>query len=156
MLATHERTRPRQASLRCAISTAYYALFHLLTEDATRLFVVGSEQELHYTIRRSFEHAHMKAVAKAFGSGAPGLVWADALRGTKVSTELETVAQSFVELQGSRHQADYDVGKSSTRTRTLALVDQASAAFVAWQTVRKQRDALVFLTALTFKGRHEA
>src|ERR1035438_5650076 len=34
-LARRERTKPRQASLRRAISTAYYALFHLLIREAT-------------------------------------------------------------------------------------------------------------------------
>jgi hypothetical protein len=34
LLASKERRRPKQVSLRRAISTAYYALFHLLIEDA--------------------------------------------------------------------------------------------------------------------------
>jgi len=33
-LAKRERNRPRQASLRRAVSTAYYALFHLLISEA--------------------------------------------------------------------------------------------------------------------------
>lgn len=32
-LARRERKRPRQASLRRAVSAAYYALFHLLTSE---------------------------------------------------------------------------------------------------------------------------
>jgi hypothetical protein len=32
-LATYEGANPSQASLRRAVSTAYYALFHLLIED---------------------------------------------------------------------------------------------------------------------------
>jgi uncharacterized protein (UPF0332 family) len=34
-LANREKKRPRQASLRRAVSTAYYALFHLLIYEAT-------------------------------------------------------------------------------------------------------------------------
>jgi uncharacterized protein (UPF0332 family) len=34
-LARKERLNPRQASLRRAVSTAYYALFHLLIDEAT-------------------------------------------------------------------------------------------------------------------------
>ena len=34
LLATKESSRPKQASLRHAISAAYYALFHLLVTDA--------------------------------------------------------------------------------------------------------------------------
>ena len=33
-LANREKKRPRQASLRRAVSTAYYALFHLLIHEA--------------------------------------------------------------------------------------------------------------------------
>ena len=35
-LSKRERRKPKQASLRRAVSTAYYALFHLLIEEATR------------------------------------------------------------------------------------------------------------------------
>jgi len=35
-LATYEGANPSQASLRRAVSTAYYALFHLLIEDAAQ------------------------------------------------------------------------------------------------------------------------
>lgn len=35
-LATYEGVKPTQAALRRAVSTAYYALFHLLTEDASQ------------------------------------------------------------------------------------------------------------------------
>ena len=35
-LARREKQRPKQASLRRAISTAYYALFHLLVDAGTR------------------------------------------------------------------------------------------------------------------------
>jgi uncharacterized protein (UPF0332 family) len=34
-LANREKKRPRQASLRRAVSTVYYALFHLLVHEAT-------------------------------------------------------------------------------------------------------------------------
>src|SRR5712692_5365690 len=36
-LANREKKRPRQASLRRAVSTAYYALFHLLISEALLL-----------------------------------------------------------------------------------------------------------------------
>jgi len=34
-LARSEKSKPKQASLRRAVSTAYYALFHLLIAEAT-------------------------------------------------------------------------------------------------------------------------
>lgn len=41
-LLRREPRRPKQASLRRAVSTAYYALFHLLIHEATRMLVSGA------------------------------------------------------------------------------------------------------------------
>ena len=40
-LATRERRRPLQASLRRGVSASYYALFHLLVHEATSRMVTG-------------------------------------------------------------------------------------------------------------------
>lgn len=45
-LATKEPRRPLQASLRRAVSAAYYALFHLLVDDAVRRMVTALQPEL--------------------------------------------------------------------------------------------------------------
>ena len=39
LLATKEKSRPKQASLRRSVSAAYYALFHLLVDAAARRLV---------------------------------------------------------------------------------------------------------------------
>jgi hypothetical protein len=62
-LATREHRRPKQASLRRAVSAAYYALFHLLTDESTRSLISGNgadRHELRQALRRSFVHADMK------------------------------------------------------------------------------------------------
>jgi len=41
-LANRERKQPRQASLRRAISSAYYALFHLLISEAVSKWKVSA------------------------------------------------------------------------------------------------------------------
>ena len=38
-LATKEHRRPSQASLRRSISASYYALFHRLVDEATRMLI---------------------------------------------------------------------------------------------------------------------
>lgn len=40
-LARKEPKKPIQASLRRSVSVSYYALFHLLVDDATRLLLAG-------------------------------------------------------------------------------------------------------------------
>jgi hypothetical protein len=65
-LARRERTRPRQASLRRAISAAYYALFHLLIRDAVRQLGPNLNEDLFNRAYRWFDHGTMNRVAKAF------------------------------------------------------------------------------------------
>ena len=45
-LARHEPKRPNQASLRRAVSTGYYAVFHLLVDAASREIVNGPGQDI--------------------------------------------------------------------------------------------------------------
>lgn len=40
-LVRHEPRRPKQATLRRSISTAYYGLFHLLTDAAAHVVISG-------------------------------------------------------------------------------------------------------------------
>jgi hypothetical protein len=62
-----ERKRPRQASLRRAISTTYYALFHLLIMEAVSNWRIAAQRPL---LARIFEHNKKKA-ASGRASNAP-------------------------------------------------------------------------------------
>ena len=69
-LATRERGRPRQVSLRRAISGAYYALFHLLVHEATRrLLRGGAVERWRPLLARAFAHGEMRDASKAFAGG---------------------------------------------------------------------------------------
>jgi hypothetical protein len=65
-LAGRERTRPRQASLRRALSTAYYALFHFLIREAVRQIGPNLSEENYNRAYRWFDHGAMIRVARAF------------------------------------------------------------------------------------------
>src|SRR5277367_3991443 len=60
-LANRERRKPRQASLRRAVSTAYYALFHLLISEAT---LNWRRPEQRHLFARMFEHGKMKSACE--------------------------------------------------------------------------------------------
>lgn len=64
-LARLDPRRPKQANLRRAVSSAYYALFHLLTEEAAGLY--ASEGGLIARVCRTHNHADMKKVSMQFG-----------------------------------------------------------------------------------------
>jgi hypothetical protein len=58
-LARKERKNPKQASLRRAVSTAYYALFHLLIDEAVGNWSVARQRSL---LARTFDHGPMRRV----------------------------------------------------------------------------------------------
>ncbi len=156
-LATREPKRPRQASLRRAISTAYYALFHLLVAESSRLLLTGqNRQHLRDTLARAFAHADMKKVAQQFAtSNVQGKI-APALAGNPIPAQLQDVAQTFIDLQQARHEADYDVSRRFTRSETLDLIDQADQAFIDWSQTRRDPAAEAFMLSLLITNRLKA
>jgi uncharacterized protein (UPF0332 family) len=130
-LARKERTRPRQASLRRAVSTAYYAVFHLLIHDAVRHWTPSRQRDI---LAREFEHGAMrKAIERTRASLIP---------------DLKIVGVAFVELQQSRHLADYDNSKTWTRTQVLTEISKARTAIRVWRMVRTTPAAEDFLLSL--------
>ena len=149
-LARRETKRPRQASLRRAISAAYYSLFHLLTAEAVAQIAPRRPAGLRQQIRRVFAHGEMKVVCKSFAQGvAQNLPEATRhLVSGPIEAELQLVAALFVQLQETRHLADYDHSASFIRAEVLQIVAEVEQAFVAWQSVRSRPNVTVFLAAL--------
>ena len=146
-LAKREPKRPRQASLRRAVSAAYYALFHLLvSEGATRL-APTQPSGLRRQVQRAFVHGQMKDVCKTFGAGnAPNGI--HHLITLPLQTELKSISLAFVDLQEKRHKADYDLTYVPIRLDVLQAVQSAEQAFNDWNTVKKSHNASVFLASL--------
>ena len=101
-LATRDRTRPKQASLRRAVSTGYYALFHRIIAEATFNWKRAAYRD---ALARVFEHGRMKSACTR--QAASSRRTADA---AKIS--LGVVAEAFVKAQQKRHLADYDHSKA--------------------------------------------
>lgn len=147
--------RPRQVSLRRAISDAYYALFHLLI-DAAVTNAVGPAVNppttaLRFAMTRWYVHTVMKEVANNFyrpSLPAAKELLTDSSGGLLVPPALARVAHTFVRLQEERHRADYDLAPRYTRTGALALVQMAEAAFADWRSVSASAHARLFLSLL--------
>src|SRR5215469_12337460 len=90
-----------EAELRRAISTAYYALFHLLIDASTTRGV--ATVALRPYVARNFEHMHMLSVCRKY------TVLAVDMTGQPVPAEIQRIADSFVQLQNARHTADYNI-----------------------------------------------
>jgi uncharacterized protein (UPF0332 family) len=141
-----DRHRPQQASLRRAISTAYYALFHLLVWEATATLV--ADPSLRGRFSRAFEHGDMKQASKKFASAHKPEQLANLTGGLPIPGDLQEVALTFVKLQEQRHEADYDVTRTFTRDEVNDLVKRVRQAFQSWQAVREDPTARIYLAAL--------
>ncbi len=146
-LASREPRRPRQASLRRAVSSAYYALFHLLAAEGARRFSPSRPPGLKTRVQRAFAHRSMQEVCRQFAAGSPSAATAQFLTGP-LAPQLRQVAGAFAELQDARHEADYDLATAFARIDVLQKVDVAEQAFVAWRAVRSEPNTSVFLAAM--------
>src|SRR6266849_6951359 len=106
-LANLEPANPRQACRRRAVSTAYYALFHLLISEAT---LNWGRPELRSELGRVFEHGKMKnaSVEKRSSLNADFGRNPAPTEEPGISRHLYTVANTFIRVPQKRNEADYD------------------------------------------------
>src|SRR5260370_42629846 len=105
----HSKNR-HQASLRRAVSTAYYALFHLLISETTANW---ARPELRAILGRCFDHGPMKTASEtnvsqintALKDNPP-----DSAEKT-VAIHHRTVAKPFIQAHQQRNDADYNTAK---------------------------------------------
>ncbi len=138
LLANLDKKRPRQASLRRAVSTAH-ALFHLLTTAAVANWKKPRQRA---ALARAFEHRRMNdACIKTRGKQFPNPNHASV-------RHLRTIANAFIQLQQYRHRADYDNSKKWTRTEVLGHIELAAVAFDSWNAIAREPIAEDFLLQL--------
>jgi uncharacterized protein (UPF0332 family) len=152
MLARREPKNPKQASLRRAVSAAYYALFHLLVEDAARLLtgMVGrADSASTARIARTFEHRGLKEVAQAFARSQLPIALRSDVEEYRTPADLKLVAEAFVSLQQVRHEADYNTGRPVSRADAQKLIQEARLAFEAWERMKGTDDARAYLACFS-------
>jgi len=144
----YQGANPDQAALRRTISTAYYALFHLLIEDAAQRWQ-GSASAI-AGIERTFKHGPMRHISVQFGN--PN--WKD-WRGERhlIPPDLRKVANAFVMLQQRRHTADYDNHFRWTATVVDTILTSARSAFQSWLSIRTHPIAGDYLLAMLLNSR---
>jgi hypothetical protein len=140
LLLNKESRNPTQASLRRSVSTAYYALFHLLIQEASANW---SRADTRDYLARAFEHRTMKQAC----------TWAenatyDPPIAPQVVARLRSVARAFRELQLQRHLADYSNATRWDRIKASSKVNQAKTAFNDWKSIRNEFIAQKYLVSL--------
>ena len=103
-LAKLDAKKPKQANLRRAISSAYYAMFHLLVDEACRVQIGAQHNQAPFrqVLGRAFAHRVMKEACKSFGGGTLKKGVAKGLpAGFTIPAEIRELAETFVDLQES-------------------------------------------------------
>jgi hypothetical protein len=114
-IARLDSGRPRQASLRRAVSTTYYALFHALAYLSADRLVGWRKPWASFTpIYRTLDHGRSKNVFKEL---------------IPHGGDLALIGGTFIKLQEYRHTADYDPEAFRLRRAdTLDLIDEVRKA----------------------------
>lgn len=150
-LAGLDRSKPKQANLRRAVSAAYYALFHFLVDEGCRQ-VLGTRQSttaFRRIVARAFDHGSMRGACDAFSRGQfPRGVTRSLPSGFAVPIDLADVAQSFIELQEQRHLGDYDLGTTFDREGVRSQIEQAERAIETFSRLSDETMKQFFLSCL--------
>ncbi len=123
-LAAKGDAENRKSCMRRAISTAYYAVFHLLIED----FIEHWEfEDQRARLARMFNHQKMR--------DAP-FKPKDKTNPTPSEAALADIITAFGQLQEDRHRADYDLGWNIVGTDVADAITLAEETFVKWRSIR--------------------
>jgi hypothetical protein len=146
-LANLHTESPHQASLRRAVSTAYYALFHLLISEATANW---ARPELRAILGRCFDHGPMKTASETKVSQINAAFKDNPPEGAEktVSIHLRTVANAFIQAQQRRNDADYNMAKEWTPVEVDTQIASVNEAFKAWNIIRDEAVAQAYLVSL--------
>ena len=134
----HPSTQPLQDSLRRAISTAYYAMFHALASSNADCLVGVPHDPL------------------------TGHAWSRVYRGLNHNTAKRNLLQdqhlfsprvryfaaTFAQLQDQRHRADYDPDTTFTVPQTLDWIDLAEAAIESFMQTDPEERKMVVIQSL--------
>lgn len=141
---TQSDGKPTQASLRRAVSSAYYALFHALASECADRLIGGpgarrSTPAWRQTYR-ALEHGFAKNACKN----------TDTMK--RFPQGVRTFAREFVTMQEARHAADYDPVATFQKTQVAQIVDNCEAAIALFRQA-PVADRRAFCAHVLFKSR---
>lgn len=125
-LAAKGDTKKRPSCMRRAISTAYYAVFHLIIEDFVANWPFADQRA---RLARMFNHKQMSSAAFAPKDKAVP---------TANEKALVDVVKAFEQLQKDRHRADYDLAWNIVPTDVTDAITLAEEVFTKWRSIRTE------------------
>jgi hypothetical protein len=138
---------PPEANLRRAMSTAYYAIFHLLIAETS---LNWNRESLRKMLARVFDHGKMKSASDNKISELNAYFKVNPPSSLERTTceDLRTVCKAFIEAQQRRHDADYNLFKPCPLNDVQDQIQQVKRAFQAWSRIRDTEIAQVYLISL--------
>lgn len=131
-----------EAFYRRSISTAYYALFHRLTEDVAGL-VVGQLKDHRQTVfRRSIAHRAFKGLRKDLADQHQQAEQAGLRDRQSVLDQLKSLCADLLQLQESRESADYAPHLDAPRTTAEEALRSSAVAVQTWAALPESAKAL--------------
>lgn len=135
------------AYARRAVSTAYYAVFHLLLEDLENEFSKTQWASMASAVVRRMDHDKLSKLARAMDTNTgknkaafeqlkKWSLWRSVLAGDKSNPDedLRNFGRLVDELQFLRHEADYNRGNPFDVATATASVDSAAQVIALWRT----------------------
>jgi hypothetical protein len=136
-----------QASLRRAVSSAYYAVFRLLIAEATSNW---NNVKLRAALGRAYDHGIMRTASNRLSNTRDFPFTGE---DPQVVASLRFVALSFTQLQENRNFADYNLTEDSSPTDALNQVKSAEKIFHLWPSIVSDQIAQEYLVSLVVKHR---
>ena len=133
--------------MRRAVSAAYYALFHHLSEAAVEQIAPYAPSKTANRIHRWLNHSEMKKICREFASSPLKPPLRDLLAGG-TSEDMQKLANSFIRLQEARHNADYDLDYSVSWEQTREFIELSVTAIGAWENIKTSAEANIFILSL--------
>jgi uncharacterized protein (UPF0332 family) len=146
-LVHEDPVSPKQASLRRAVSAAYYSVFHMLIAESTSNW---NRANLQAALGRAFDHNLMKTASKGVANSD---TFPFAGENPAAVAALRFVGLTFTQLQEQRHFAEYNLTRDLSKTDALAQVQSAQKVFTTWQSIRNEQMAQAYLVSLVVKHR---
>jgi hypothetical protein len=138
---------PASVDMRRAVSAAYYALFHHLSEAAVEQIAPYASSQTANRIHRWLDHAEMKKICGEFAAVRLNPPLCDLL-GDTASEDMQTLAINFIRLQEARHSADYDLDYPLSWGQAKEFITLAVNAIGAWDRICPSAESNIFVLSL--------
>lgn len=142
LVNSNSRGRPREANLRRAVSTAYYALFHCLATCCADT-IAGADRH----------HPAWRQTYRALQHGTARNHCQRTAEVAKFPVEIRKFAETFVDMQRERHKADYDPSARFSKMVVIQHINEAMEAIAGFGLAhRRDRRAFAIYVMLLVRN----